>query len=190
MAGLRPGLLQKYQNAVTDADKFALLKSFMLDPSMQDIEIESHYIDLAQTEQGSQWVETTLSELRKKYSSEAEQRFLQREILDKQVGRVHPQDSTGQDSEMKLYWVWQQGTSTSKQKKQVGTKLAARGAVPDNKAARQAVADGLVQAEVNFGSKGGGKALDPNWGPRTPQVSGGKVGKGGKGKGKGKEKVG
>ena len=143
-AGLRPGLLQKYQNAVTDADKCALLKAFMLDPSMQDVVIESHYVDLAQNEQASQWVEITLAELRKRYSSEAEKRFLQREILDKQVGRVHPQDSTGQDEEMKLYWVWQQGTSTNKHKKQVGTKLTASGVVPDNKAARQAVCDGLV----------------------------------------------
>jgi hypothetical protein len=187
---LRPGLLQKYQNAVTDADKFALLKAFMVDPSMQDVVIESHYVDLAQTEQGSQWVEITLAELRKRYSSEAEKRFLQREVLDKQVGRVHPQDSTGQDEEMKLYWVWQQGTSTSKQKKQVGTKLAASGVVPDNKAARQAICDGLVQSEANFASKGGGKAMEANWGPHTPKASGGKGGKGGKGKAKAKGKVG
>ena len=83
---------------------------------------------------------------------------------------------------MKLYWVWQQGTSTNKHKKQVGTKLTASGVVPDNKAARQAICDGLVQSEANFATKGGGKA-EANLGLHVPKSSrGGKGGKGGKGK--------
>ena len=68
--------------------------------------------------------------------------------------------------------------------------MAASGVVPDNKAARQAICDGLVQSEANFASKGGGKAMEANWGPHTPKASGGKGGKGGKGKAKAKGKVG
>ena len=51
MAGLRPGLLQKYQNAVTADEKFALLKAFMLDPlSMADVTIEASYVELSKEE--------------------------------------------------------------------------------------------------------------------------------------------
>ena len=81
MAGLRPGLLQKYQNAVTADEKFALLKAFMLDPlSMADVTIEASYVELSKEEDKAKWVELPLSQLRKEFTSEAEKRFLQEKL--------------------------------------------------------------------------------------------------------------
>jgi len=96
MAGLRPGLLQKYQNAVTADEKFALLKAFMLDPvSMADV-----------------------------------------------------------TTEMRLYWVFREGSGVSKQSREVGTKVTGKGSVPANKAARAAIADTLVGRAAEFSRKG------------------------------------
>ena len=155
MAGLRPGLLQKYQNAVTADEKFALLKAFMLDPlSMADVTIEASYVELSKEEDKAKWVELPLSQLRKEFTSEAEKRFLQEKIVNVQPGRAHPQDSTGEDTEMRLYWVFREGSGVSKQSREVGTKVTGKGSVPANKAARTAVADALVGRAADFSRKG------------------------------------
>lgn len=160
-AGLKPGLLQKYQAARTADDKWALLKAFMLDPSMQSVEVETMYTDQAEHDDASQWVELPLSQLRKLYTSPEEKAFLEREIIGKQGGRPHPQDSTGQDKEMRMYWAFREATDTSRNKQAIGTKLSARGSIPDNKAARQTLADGLAAAATNFGGKGSTPRVEP-----------------------------
>ncbi|CAL1128414.1 unnamed protein product [Cladocopium goreaui] len=151
--GLKPGLLQKYQAARTADDKWALLKAFMLDPSMQSVEVETMYTDQAEHDDASQWVELPLSQLRKLYTSPEEKAFLEREIIGKQGGRPHPQDSTGQDKEMRMYWAFREATDTSRNKQAIGTKLSARGSIPDNKAARQTLADGLAAAATTLEEK-------------------------------------
>ena len=155
MAGLRPGLLQKYQNAVTADEKFALLKAFMLDPvSMADVTIEASYAEMSKEEDKAKWVELPLCQLRKEFTSEAEQRFLQEKIINVQAGRCHPQDFTGEDTEMRLYWVFREGSGVSKQSREVGTKVTGKGSVPANKAARAAIADTLVGRAAEFSRKG------------------------------------
>ena len=176
-AGLKPGLLQKYQAARTADDKWALLKSFMLDPSMQSVEVETQFVDKAEHDDASQWVELPLSQLRKLYTTPEEKSFLEREIVGKQPGRPHPQDSTGQDKEMRMYWAFRENTDTNRNKQSIGTSLSARGSVPDNKAARQTLADGLAAQMANFGGKGAATAPVPAPKPKGKGKSKGKGGK-------------
>ncbi|CAL1152425.1 unnamed protein product [Cladocopium goreaui] len=155
LLGLRPGLLQKYQNAVTADEKFALLKAFMLDPvSMAEMTIEASYAEMSKEEDKAKWVELPLCQLRQEFTSEAEQRFLQEKIINVQAGRCHPQDFTGEDTEMRLYWVFREGSGVSKQSREVGTKVTGKGSVPANKAARAAIADTLVGRAAEFSRKG------------------------------------
>ena len=174
MAGLRPGLLQKYQNAVTADEKFSLLKAFMLDPvSLADVQIEASYVEMSKEEGGSRWVEVPLSQLRKEFTSPHEVRFLEEKIVKAQKGRAHPQDPTGEDDEMRLYWVFREAEEVSKSSREVGTKLSAAGSIPANKAARTAIADSLVGRAAEFGRKGGvaetenGKGMGKKGKPKT-----------------------
>eukprot|EP00435_Cladocopium_sp_Y103_P060416 s132_g22.t1 len=154
--------------AVTADEKFALLKAFLLDPtSMSDITIESHYVEKAKEEDKSKWREVSLSTLRKEFTSPAEQRFLQEKIVNAQPGRQHPQSD---DPEMRLYWVFREGSAASSTTKEVGTALRGKGAVPANKAARTSVADSLLGRAADFGRKGA---------PSTDVGSKGKTGKAG-----------
>ena len=171
-------MIQKYNAANTSKEKFEFLKSFMLDPDMSDIQIEAEYINAATHDDSANWVEMPLSQLRKMYTSPEEVKFLENEIVAKQAGRRHPQDLSGQNTEMKLYWVFRECTDVTRNRHQVGTRLSARGDLPNNKAAKAAVADGLLAAAATFGGKGSGHES----GPGNGQV--GKGGKGGKGDGK------
>lgn len=199
-AGLRPGLLQKYQAASSSAAKFELLKAFILDPeNMSTIVIETEYEDMAKREDTSQWKELPLHELRKLYVSDEAKQFLETNIVGKQPGRNHPQDPYGENKEMKLYWVFQESTDTTSNSKKVGHRLKATAAVPTNKAALSALGDGLTTvAATSFHGKGSQER------PGGDETGGGKGGKGktktktnkgegktkGEGKGKDKNKAG
>ena len=157
-SGLRPGLLQKWQAASTDAQKFEFIQAFLLDPSsLSSISIESHYEELARKESESNWIEVPLEEIRKMYPSEAGQRFIEQNIINKQQGRAHPQDAERASPEMVLYWIFQNNTDTTKQRRDVSQKLVAAGAVPHNKAARAAVSATMVAAAAEFASADPGK---------------------------------
>ena len=155
-AGLRPGLLQKYQAASSSAAKFDLLKAFILDPeNMSSIVIETEYEEMAKREDTSQWKELPLHELRKLVVSDEAKHFLETNIVGKQPGRNHPQDPYGENKEMKLYWVFQESTDTTSNSKKVGHRLEATAAVPTNKAALSALGDGLTTvAATSFHGKG------------------------------------
>ena len=161
MLGLRPGLLQKYQQATTADAKWQLLKAFMLDPqSMATVEIETCYQDLARQEDTSSWVEKPLSSLRKLFTSEGEKRFLEQKVVAVQRGRPHPQDPS--NPELRLYWVFMQNQDDTKHHKDIGTVMRARGSVPANRAALQSLADGVDGHAADFmsgkgmGSRGNG----------------------------------
>ena len=165
--GLRPGLLQKYNAAVTDADKWALLKAFMLDPdNMEGVEVEAIYADQAVREENEQWAEVPLSQLRKIYTSPAEKEFLEK-IVAEQPGTPHPQDP--KNPEMRRYWHWKESTDNRGRKRCVGTHTIARQTLPANKAARQMLSEGLETHAAEFekgpskGLKGRGKsrAVEP-----------------------------
>lgn len=180
--GLRPGLLQKYQQATTADAKWQLLKAFMLDPqSMASIEIETCYLDLARQEDTSSWVEKPLSALRKLFTSDEEKRFLEQKVVAVQRGRPHPQDPS--NSELRLYWVFLQNQDDTKHRKDIGTTLRATGSVPNNKAALQSLADGVDVHAADFmsgkgmGSRGDGGSSHIN----VPENKGRKGGKGEKG---------
>lgn len=161
VTGLRPGLVQKYQSARTAAQKFELLRAFLLDPDqLSSLEIEAEYIEQAAHDDQSQWVELPLCQLRRLYSTPEEAHFLQTKIVDVQHGRNHPQDPHGENGEMKLYWVFREATDTLRNRRQIGHKLSARGEVPRNKAAVTSVGDGLVSIAAGFAGKGDGKGLD------------------------------
>ena len=102
-AGLKPGLLQKYQSARTAGQKFDLLKAFMLDPSMNGVEIETEYVEQSKKQEGDNWSEKPLHELRLKYTTPEAKKFLEQNIIAKQSGRNHPQDPEGTNPEMKLF---------------------------------------------------------------------------------------
>ena len=142
--GLRPGLLQKYNAAVTDSDKWALLKAFMLDPdNMEGIEVEAVYADQAVREENENWVDTT----------EEEKKFLDK-IVNEQTGVPHPQDP--KNPEMRRYWHWKESSDNTGRKRCVGTHMYAKQTIPANKAARQMLSDGLDARQADFG-KGASK---------------------------------
>eukprot|EP00438_Fugacium_kawagutii_P036393 Skav205822 [mRNA] locus=scaffold870:19431:20237:- [translate_table: standard] len=165
LPGLRPGLLQKYQAAVTPQAKFEFLRAFILDPSgLSDITVEAEFVSAAEHDDASKWAELPLSQLRKLFQTPEEQKFLE-EIVASQKGRAHPQDASGKNAEMRLYWVFKEATDVTRNKTSIGTKIRAAGKVPANKAAVGAVADGLLRSAVDFGGKGasgkGGAEVPP-----------------------------
>lgn len=181
--GLRQGLVQKWQAAATPQAKWEFMRAFLLDPqNMSDISIESEYIDQSQHDDTHQWVELPLETLKKQYTSPAEKAFLENQVVGKQKGRDHPQDPT--NANMRLYWVFKENTDTEKHRAGISTRLKASGLVPANKAARTAVADGLLNAAAKFGKgSSGGKSGEDKGNPK-----GGEKTKTRKGGGKGKDK--
>ena len=180
LAGLRPGLLAKYQAAQTADQKFEFLRAFMLDPThLGSLTVEAHYTELDTQESESKWVEKPLYELEKLYNTPELKRFLQTKILDRQAGRNHPQDPTGEDPSMKLYWIYQETSDSTGKKKQVGTSIKASTDIPQNKAARAAIGDGLLgrAAEFGKGGKGSGDQGDNGKGTNRNKGKGGKGGK-------------
>ena len=156
-AGLRPGLLQKYHAAVSPQQRFEFLRAFILDPQgLSDISIEASYVQESEKSDTSSWVEMPLERLRDIYKSPAEKKFLEECIVNVQPGRNHPQDPTGSNEDMRLYWVFQEVRDNTKNSNKVGTALRATGSVPANAAARTAVSDGLLTGAAMFsGGKGG-----------------------------------
>ena len=123
---------------------------------MSDMQIESEYVSAASHDDSSSWQELPLSQLRRMYTSPEEIKFLENEIVAKQAGRRHPQDQSGTNKEMTLYWVFKECTDVTRNRNQVGTRLSVRGDIPNNKAAKAAVAEGLLASAANFGGKGMG----------------------------------
>ena len=161
-AGLRPGLLAKWQSARTAPEKFEFLKAFILDPTnLGSVEVEAHYKEVEQQKNEAKWVEMPLHELRDKYKTPELQRFLKTKVLDVQEGRCHPQDPTGENPEMRLYWVYVETSDCSGKSKEVGTGVRVRANLPENKAAITALADGLVGSAADFGGKGAPKDNPP-----------------------------
>ncbi len=178
--GLRPGLLQKWQAAVTAESKFAFLKAFLLDPtSLASITIESEYVDMAMQENDSKWVEAPLNVLKKEFVSPEERKFLMEKVVGVQAGRPHPQDP--ENEEMKLYWIFRESSESSRHRKSVGHRTKAEGTIPNNAAAVQAVSDGLVGFGAGFGK--GNPAGNAGGGENHQQKGKGGKAKGGKGKG-------
>lgn len=169
LGGLKPGLLQKYQQASTASEKFSFFKAFMLDESMSSVEVEVEFVNQSLHDDAAQWVELPLSQLEKIYTTESERRFLQEKIVGRQEGRAHPQDPDGADKSMRLYWAFRECADTDRNRHQVGARLSATGAVPGNKAARQAVVDGLTTAEADFAKGGKGKSWGGGGGGKGPQ---------------------
>ncbi len=138
---------------------------------------------MAEKDDESQWEEKPLFELRKKFCTPEAARFLEKNILEQQTGRAHPQDPAGLNPEMRLYWVFREGNETTRNKTSVGTRLKATSDVPDNRAALGALADGLNSDAATFHG-GKGRQVEQGSGNKGK----GKGNKGNKGKGKGKDK--
>ena len=121
---------------------------------MGAIEIEAEYVNQSQHDESSQWAELPLATLKKSYSTPEEKKFLMEQVVGKQSGTPHPQDP--ENPEMRLYWIFREGADTSRSRTSVGTRLVTKSQVPDNKAARTAVADALVGISADFKGKGCG----------------------------------
>ena len=163
--GLRPGLLAKFQNTHTSEGKWQFLKSFILDPvNLSGVEVEACYESMEEHTDSSCWKELPLEDLRKEYSTPAQRAFLENSVVGKQTGRDHPQDPTNPD--MRLYWVYKEGSDTTANKTSLATRVKATASMPTNKAAAQALHDGMTNFQANFGGKGA----------RAPASSSGKGG--------------
>ncbi|CAE7377638.1 unnamed protein product [Symbiodinium sp. CCMP2592] len=139
--GLKPGLLEKYQNCSGTTQKFEFLKAFILDPDMENIDVEPCFKEMSERKTADVFVELPLEELKKSYTSPAQVRFLTDVIL-KQPGRPHPQDPS--NNEMRLYKVYQTGVDKSSNVSQLSTKLRGTARVGKNAAARNALAESLA----------------------------------------------
>ena len=65
----------------------------MNDPvGLSSMTVEPYYNELAESRVSTNFVELPLQELRKRYTSDVEKEFLQKQVIDKQVGVPHPQD--------------------------------------------------------------------------------------------------
>ena len=155
---MRPGLLAKYQATNTEAARFAFLKAFLLDPqSLSSLQIESFYVEQSMRDDSAQWVEKPLHIIKQ----ELPESFITTHIAGVQDGRPHPQDTTGQDKEMRMYWVYVQTEDKTTNRKAVGHALRATGDVPTNKAALTTLSDGLVNTETAFGKGKGSHPAPP-----------------------------
>ena len=176
--GLKPGLLQKFNAAHTPDQKFAFLKAFMLDPSMNSVEVESEYVDMSVSEDRNNWVQLPLAEIRKKYNTDADKAFID-QVIAQQIGTNHPQDPNGEFPDWKLYWIFKEGAESHGSNKHMNHCTVARSHVPANKAANQSMADHLTTVAAGFGGKG------PTM-PTTGKGAGPQTSRKGKGKGSGK----
>ena len=120
------------------------------------------------------------------YQTPEEKSFLETEVVAKQLGRAHPQDSTGKNAMMRMYWVFRLKKENEKNCKRVGHRITATGEVPRNRAALSAVSDHMSCLGADFGGKAKGKAGASG---ANTQIKGGSKGKGGAGKGKDKGKA-
>ena len=177
---MRPAILAKWQAASSQSAKFDFFRAFVQDPeSLSSLTVEAEYEEMAEKSDESEWVELPLSELEKIFQSPEEKAFLQTEIVDKQLSRAHPQDSTGQNKTMRLYWMYRMKKDTEKNAKRVGHRMRATGEVPNNRAAINAVADHMNCAGADFGGKSTGKSASQN---HVQPTKGKAKGKGAKGK--------
>ncbi|CAE7552891.1 unnamed protein product [Symbiodinium necroappetens] len=140
--GLKPGLLEKYQSCTSAQQKFEFLKAFVLDPDMENVEVEACFKELAERKTSDVYVELPLEELRRTYTTEAQKKFLEGTILQKQQVCPHPQDPG--NAEMRLYRVYQTGLDKSSNVSRLSTKLSGKGRVEKNAAARNALAESLA----------------------------------------------
>ena len=125
---------------------------------MATVEVEAYYEEQAADEDGSQWKEKPLSQLRLEMTSEPEKKLLEK-ILLTQAGTPHPQDPLNPD--LRLYWVFQENTQETKKRNTVGHRVGARGEVEPNKAARTALADHIVGKGATFGKGTGSSGSFP-----------------------------
>ena len=161
--------------------KVRVFQAFIQDPeSLSSLTVEAEYEEMAEKSDESEWVELPLAELYRMYQTPEEKEFLETEVVGKQLGRTHPQDSTGENKMMKLYWVYRMKKDLERNSKRLGHRLRAIGEVPDNRAAINAIAEHMNFVGADFGGKSKGKS-----GLVTPPAGKAK-GKGTKGKGGGK----
>ena len=164
----------------------------MIDPSMSSVHVETEFVEQSKKEDSSNWVEKPLHELRKLFVTPESKKFLEQNIVAKQLGRNHPQDPEGTNPEMKLYWVFEDSRESTSNSSKIGNRTSASAQVPMNKAARGALADSLTTRAAEFQGKGHAPPPPPPPANRNDQGKGnlkGKSKKDGKGKDKGKEKT-
>ena len=72
--------------------RFEFLKAYLADPqSLSGMHVETMYHERAKTKLETVYEEVSLQDLRKRYTTEVEVRFLEEQIIAKQEGVAHPQ---------------------------------------------------------------------------------------------------
>ncbi|CAK9080959.1 unnamed protein product, partial [Durusdinium trenchii] len=167
--GLQPGLVEKYNAAKTDQEKFALVKAFIMDPTMDSVEVEAFYIQQSKEKSRGIWVELPLSELEQKYNTPEDREWLQKQVVARQAGTPHPQDPT--NPRKRIYKVFEKFEHSSENSKLVGSYLSAKSRVAANKAQRQSLADHITHDAAGFGDHVKPMmAVEEQPGPRKPRV--------------------
>lgn len=63
--------------------RFAVLKAFLLDKDMTDLEVETMYVEMAKEKTKVNWEELPLDELEKIYSTEEQRKWLKEKVVDR-----------------------------------------------------------------------------------------------------------
>ncbi|CAE7029841.1 Rrbp1 [Symbiodinium sp. CCMP2592] len=101
--GLRKGLVEQWQAAVSPTDKFAFLKAYLLDTQMSSIEVQPYFEELAETVNNERFIELPLCEIKQKYAHlPGAEKFIQ-DLQANQTGKTHPQTS---DPEWRIYKIF------------------------------------------------------------------------------------
>ncbi|CAE7501413.1 NaCP60E [Symbiodinium sp. CCMP2592] len=101
--GLRKGLVEQWQAAVSATDKFAFLKAYLLDRDMQSIEIQPYFEELSESQNTEQFIELPLCEIKEKYEKlPGGDKFIA-DLISSQKGKDHPQST---DPNWKIYKVF------------------------------------------------------------------------------------
>ncbi|CAJ1448050.1 unnamed protein product, partial [Effrenium voratum] len=145
---LKPGLYEKWISATSPATTFDFLKCWLLDPTMATMQVETHFVQQAESKSKSKFIELPLNELEELYKTEEDRKWLMEKVVAKQCGTPHPQDP--ENGRRRIYKVFKCIERSEGQTKIVGTNLKGSVNVADNKACRQAVVDHLTAQQATF----------------------------------------
>ncbi|CAE7814792.1 NaCP60E [Symbiodinium necroappetens] len=101
--GLRKGLVEQWQAAVSPTEKFQFLKAYLLDKEMSSIEIQPYFEELSEQKNTEHFIELPLNKIVEQYGHLAGGPAFIESIKKDQAGRAHPQST---DENMRIYKIF------------------------------------------------------------------------------------
>ncbi|CAE7197767.1 unnamed protein product [Symbiodinium sp. CCMP2592] len=141
---LPPGLVEKYKDSFGNGTK-KFEKSWMLDPTMKNVEIEAYYVQKHEKSSAGEYEEKSLMDWEDIYKT-PEQRAWLAKIVACQEGKPHPQDKG--NPRARLYKIFRRNKDVDKIQNEVGTKTGAKGSVSE--AAAPLVKEIMEGAQADF----------------------------------------